>query len=260
MKPVLPISIVIPALNEEVLLPRLLRSIQDQEIHPLEVIVAVSPKTTDRTAEVAKEHKAMVVEGGIIGVARNNGAAVAKGKYLLFLDADSTLPSDFFIADLYTQFEKHKLDLASIYVDVDETELTSSRWIDRVGTKAVFQVWNTVKRLNGFLKQVFVESGTGLFVRKSVFDAVKGFKEDKEIIGEDYEFSKRIISKGYRYKVLPIKVVTSTRRYKGVSRTSKALLGAVIFGGLITLGFYNSNRIMNLGKRLYGDLGGAPKK
>jgi hypothetical protein len=38
------------------------------------------------------------------------------------------------------------------------------------------------------------------------------------------------------------------------------LLGAVIFGGLITLGFYNSSRIMNLGKRLYGDLGGAPKK
>jgi glycosyltransferase involved in cell wall biosynthesis len=93
-------SIVIPAKNEEDFLPILLESIKKQNLTNYEVIVAVSPDTTDKTVIVAEKYGAEVVVGGIQATARNNGARVAKGRYLLFLDADTRLVNRSFLADL----------------------------------------------------------------------------------------------------------------------------------------------------------------
>ena len=68
VKQSVPISIVIPTYNEEKMLPRLLKSIESQEFVPHEIIVADSPRTTDRTKEIAKEHGVILVEGGLVGI------------------------------------------------------------------------------------------------------------------------------------------------------------------------------------------------
>ncbi len=89
------LSIVIPARNEELNLPRLLSSLAAQTIRPRETIV-VDDASTDRTALVAREHGARVVASAPLPEgwrgktwACHQGAAAAAGDLFLFLDADT---------------------------------------------------------------------------------------------------------------------------------------------------------------------------
>lgn len=92
------LSIIIPAFNEEQLIPDCLKSITDSlSTHrkpgfTYEVIV-VDNNSTDNTAKLARQAGATVVFEPInqIGRARNAGAAAAVGDWLLFVDADSLL-------------------------------------------------------------------------------------------------------------------------------------------------------------------------
>jgi 4,4'-diaponeurosporenoate glycosyltransferase len=94
------LSIIIPARNEEQNLPTLLRSLAAQSIRPREIIV-VDDASTDRTAELAREHGARVVNSqplpdGWRGKtwACHQGAQAATGELLLFLDADTWFEPD----------------------------------------------------------------------------------------------------------------------------------------------------------------------
>lgn len=91
------VSVIIPARNEEHNLPRLLDSLEVQEVRPLEVLV-VDDASTDGTAEVARESGAAVITSeplprGWKGKtwACHQGAAAARGDILLFMDADTWL-------------------------------------------------------------------------------------------------------------------------------------------------------------------------
>lgn len=90
------VSIVIPAFNEERLLPATLAAVE--RARPAltargwgsEVLVCDN-NSTDRTAEIARAAGAIVVFERVnqIGRARNAGAAAARGDWLVFVDADS---------------------------------------------------------------------------------------------------------------------------------------------------------------------------
>jgi len=88
-------SVVIPAYNEEEWLPNtlaVLKETMDSLDTPGEVIV-VDNNSTDKTAQIAEGHGARVVFEPVnqISRARNVGARVADGRYLVFLDADTLL-------------------------------------------------------------------------------------------------------------------------------------------------------------------------
>src|SRR6266702_7918120 len=88
------VSIVIPTLNEEKYLPRLLMSIREQTVPPAEVIVA-DADSIDKTKQIAKSFGCIVTKGGYLPTGRNNGAKLATSELILFLDADVMLPADF---------------------------------------------------------------------------------------------------------------------------------------------------------------------
>ena len=94
-RPAQKLSVIIPARNEENNLPRLLNSLRTQPVPPEEIIV-VNDASSDRTAAVARELGATVLDApslpdGWRGKtwACQHGAAQAKGEWLLFLDADT---------------------------------------------------------------------------------------------------------------------------------------------------------------------------
>jgi glycosyltransferase involved in cell wall biosynthesis len=96
-------SLVIPAFNEEALLPRLLDSVDRARVlyrggpESIEVIVA-DDGSTDATAGIARERGCRTVAAGArrIARARNAGAREARGTILAFVDADSQVHSETF--------------------------------------------------------------------------------------------------------------------------------------------------------------------
>jgi glycosyltransferase involved in cell wall biosynthesis len=90
-------SIVIPAYNEEALLPATLdalaRAMAALADRPGEVIV-VDNGSTDRTAGLARAHGARVVcePHRQIARARNSGGRASRAQYLIFVDADTLVP------------------------------------------------------------------------------------------------------------------------------------------------------------------------
>lgn len=99
------ISLVIPARNEAALLPRLLDSVDAARARYtadgglVEVIVADNG-STDPTAALARERACRVVAVAprVIASVRNGGAAIARGAFLAFVDADMRLHPDTFTA------------------------------------------------------------------------------------------------------------------------------------------------------------------
>ncbi len=89
-------SIVIPTLNEEKYLPRLLKSIRAQKTECKFEIIIVDGFSSDRTVDVAKQFSTTVlIVKSNIAEARNIGGLYAKGRFLLFLDADTAIPQGF---------------------------------------------------------------------------------------------------------------------------------------------------------------------
>ena len=87
------ISFIIPAWNEESVLGPTLEALSIARRHvaaPSEVIV-VDDGSTDRTAEIARQHGARViaVQHRQISATRNAGARAAQGDLLIFIDADT---------------------------------------------------------------------------------------------------------------------------------------------------------------------------
>ena len=99
-RPAPSLSVIIPARNEAHNLPALLHSISAQSVRPLEIIV-VNDASTDQTIEVAVKHGATVLAteplpDGWRGKtwACQQGANVANGDVLLFVDADTWFETD----------------------------------------------------------------------------------------------------------------------------------------------------------------------
>ncbi len=93
------VSIVVPIYNVEEFLRSCLDSVKLQSYTTLEVIL-VDDGSPDSSADIAAEYadrdtrfKLYHFENGGLGAARNRGANLATGEYLLFLDSDDILPS-----------------------------------------------------------------------------------------------------------------------------------------------------------------------
>lgn len=85
------VSVVITTKNEELVIEDLLRSIKKQSYSPIEIII-IDNSSTDKTREIAKKYtKYVFKKGPERSSQRNFGAKKAKGKYILFLDADMEL-------------------------------------------------------------------------------------------------------------------------------------------------------------------------
>ncbi|MFW6250113.1 MAG: glycosyltransferase [Alkalispirochaetaceae bacterium] len=171
------VSVVIPAYNEEELLPILLDSLREQTFHDFEVIVA-DANSDDRTAAIAEEKGAQVVEGGMPARGRNAGASVAQGRFILFLDADVKVPPEF-VANVHDEMERRYADLATCEI----------RPISDVGLdKALFSLANSVVRYTA--RSEPRAPGFCIFCTKRLFDRVGGFDETITL-GEDHDFLKR---------------------------------------------------------------------
>ena len=195
------ISFVVPAHNEELLLGRTLNSIHEsarQNNVSYELIV-VNDASTDNTAAIAAENNAHVVHVELrnIGAVRNAGAKSANGEWLVFLDADTRLPTE----TLQNVLQQMQNDVtgggASVYVDPPLT------WVQRFLVVNFTFIWQRVMGL---------AAGCFMFTKKATFEEFDGFDE-QYFAAEELYFTREIKKRGTFVLVKP-PVVTSGRKLR----------------------------------------------
>jgi glycosyltransferase involved in cell wall biosynthesis len=175
------ISIVVPAFNEERLLPQSLASIRLASAAftaagwTTELIVCDN-NSTDRTAEIAAAAGAIVVFEAInqISRARNAGAARATGDWLLFVDADSFPTRDLF-ADVVAAISDGTCMAGGSTVRVDLEGLVYdagigwwnfvSRTLEWAAGSFVFCETAVFREVGGFTERLYVAEEINLFRR-----------------------------------------------------------------------------------------------
>lgn len=210
------LSIIIPTLNEEEYLPKLLDCIKKQTYKDYEIIAA-DAGSKDKTRQIAKKYGCSSVKGGLPAVGRNNGAKAAGSGILLFVDADVQFDRDF-LKNAIDEFEKKDLDAAGCYVYP-----SSSKIIDKIFF-GIFNTWT-------FATQFFYPnaSGGGIFCKKWLHNKVKGFDESIKL-SEDMDYVRRCGKFG-KFGILKCsKAYVSTRRFENEGRLRlgfKLLLSAI---------------------------------
>ncbi|MGC9037812.1 MAG: glycosyltransferase [Candidatus Micrarchaeia archaeon] len=195
-------SIVIPALNEERYLPLALDGVKRQKV-PHETIV-VDGGSTDRTVKIAKAFGARVILEKKKGAApaRNAGAKIARGKYLLFLDAD-TVPSDSLLESYVEAFKRKEVIAAT--GPILPLEKTAKRIYLGYKFVSVYFV-----KLSWLFNRPTI-NGMNFAVKKGTFEKVGGFNE-KYVTYEDWDLSHRLAKYGKFAFVNEAIVYSSARR------------------------------------------------
>ena len=97
-------SIIIPAYNEQVWLPKTIISVRKAmaAVKMDGELIVVDNNSNDNTAAIANYYGAEVVFESInqISRARNTGARHSRGKFLIFLDADTLLSEELLLSAL----------------------------------------------------------------------------------------------------------------------------------------------------------------
>ncbi len=91
------ISVVIPAYNEEKILPKNLESLNNQETLLNYEVIVVNNNSSDKTKKIAEEYGAIVIyeERQGVGWARSTGTAYARGIIIVHIDADTVVPKNY---------------------------------------------------------------------------------------------------------------------------------------------------------------------
>jgi glycosyltransferase involved in cell wall biosynthesis len=172
------ISIVIPTLTEQKIIGSTLKSLKSNLTIPHEIIVS-DGGSKDETVEIASKYadKIVVYSGTkrqTIGQGRNDGARVAQGDFLVFLDADCVIrhPDSFFrVAISNFEGSSDLVALTALLRVLPENET--------FGDKIVTNVVNSVVLFkNNVLHKAEVPGGEFQMVPKKAFDQVGGYNEE----------------------------------------------------------------------------------
>lgn len=204
------ISIIIPTLNEEHHLTKTLEQLQTIKETEYECIIS-DGGSTDRTVEIAASFTPHVVvyqdkKRQTIAHARNLGAKQAGGEYLVFIDADVTIPNPdtFFKTILHTFAQDPALLAITTSVHVDKPH---RRFADTLLFGLVNGVYYIINNILG------LGAATGEFqmIRRRAFERIGGFNE-KLVAYEDNEIFIRLAKTGKTRLLSNLTIYHSGRR------------------------------------------------
>lgn len=228
------ISIIIPTLNEEKLLPKLLDQLSEASLkqkYQYEIIIS-DGGSKDKTIEIAKKYTDKIIIHNKpvrqkISEGKNQGYKLATGDILVFLCADCRIDNlDKFFSYLY-EFKNSKFEAATFWFEVFPEEQKISDKIFHFFNN--WYIWMLNKIFNNGMGR-----GECQVVKKNIFEKLNGFNEEL-VGGEDYDFYTRIKKNGNIDINFSIKVYESPRRYRKYG-----------YLRILWLWFKNSLRVFNL--------------
>jgi len=216
------ISFVIPAYNEEKLLPQCIDSVLRElarGTYDSEIIV-VDNASNDRTSEVAIEYREVRVvreERKGLTYARQAGFTASTGDVIANIDADTMLTPDW-IRTVFATFERDDriVALSGPYIYYDLSSF------DRFLVKGFYFGGYLAHLLNQYVLHTGAMLQGGNFVlRRDALEKIGGFDTSIAFYGEDTDIARRISKTGKVVWTFKLPMYTSGRRLKkeGVVRT-----------------------------------------
>ena len=200
----IPVSIIIPVLNEEGSIKSLLQQLQTYRQQGHEIIV-VDGGSTDKTVSLSEllSDKVITSESGR-ATQMNNGAAHSENDILWFLHAD-TLISDKAIEKIQQALNKNDWGRFNVKLS---------------GSNILFRLIEKMMNVRSCLTGI-ATGDQGIFVKKHVFNVVNGYPDIP--LMEDIEISKKLklISRPICIKEI---LTTSSRRWEEKGILSTVLL------------------------------------
>lgn len=246
-------SIIIPTLNEENYLPKLLKDLSKQLNKNFEIIV-VDGYSEDKTKIAAKQFsgKFPIHFYGVLkrnlSYQRNYGASKALGKYLVFLDADARI-SPVFIKNLETEIvkSKHLIYLPKMIPGGGDY---SDKILFKLANLLVEISQNTPKPL---------ATGSAMVFNNDFFHLIGGYNDkshDKKIFfPEDHEIIMRARKSGVKAKVAKrVQFRFSLRRMEKEGKLSVLRKYILMVVEMTLRGKTNSNSSYEMGGHMYKDI------
>ena len=179
------ISIIIPTLNEEKFLPRLLESLASQTQKDFEVVV-VDGSSKDKTVAIAKTFakklpnlQVIVSDKASLPLQRNIGAKATSGEWLIFIDADIVL---------FPQF----IERVNQYIKTNHPSLFTAWWkpdSEKSHDAILTLLANMMLELSVVLHKPF-PPGPLTAMTRTVYTRVGGYDE-RHAFNEDMDFGIR---------------------------------------------------------------------
>lgn len=197
-------SIVIPAFNEETLLPSTLsaltaamRAVSDRRGE----CILVDNDSTDRTAQIAADAGLRVVHEPHrqISKARNTGAAASTGECLIFIDADTWLTPEHLRGALDALQAGYCGGGARLKLDASGVDMYLAQ-----------ALWGAISRTRHWA------AGSFIYCQRQTFQDIGGFDESR-YVAEDVVFSidlNRWARKNRSsVRILPTPIISSARKF-----------------------------------------------
>lgn len=211
------ISIIIPARDEEKNLQLLLKDLQAQSVKPLEII-CVNDDSSDGTAQVAESFSATLINlhnkpDGWTGKtwACQNGADMAAGSLLLFLDADVMLGKDG-LSRLIRAYQS-----CECIISVQPLHVTKKLY------EQLSLVFNLVQiAANGTSlpwKTNIGVHGPVLLIPKADYEKIGGHESVRQCVVEDIAFGQKLQENDLPYQLFMGDEDVSYRMYPGGLRS-----------------------------------------
>jgi len=222
-------SIIVPAFNEEALLGATLDRLNQiiAAIPEVGEVIVTDNNSTDRTADIAREHGARVVFEPFqqIATSRNSGGKISTADYLFFVDAD-TLVTEALI--------RESLDL------LKSGTVSGGGALARFspGTRNEKAAQRMVAFWEFLAKRFRWACGAFVFCRRDAFVALGGFNE-KLYASEEIHYSRCVRqwgkSRGMEFIILNHYIETSPRKMEwfGLWGVFKMILPILLFPWLV---------------------------
>lgn len=204
-------SLIVPVFNRPQEADELLQSLVLQSDRDFEVII-VEDGSTEKCEHIVDSYSEKLpvsyfyIPNGGPGQARNFGATKAKGEYIIVLDSDCILPSDY--------IRSVKAEIASSGADAFGGPDRASENFTPIQKAINYSMTSffTTGGIRGGKKKIdkFYPRSFNMGIRKEVYDDLGGFSRMR--FGEDIDFSIRIYQKGCKVCLFPSAWVYHKRR------------------------------------------------
>jgi glycosyltransferase involved in cell wall biosynthesis len=218
------ISIIIPTLNEERYIGRILTSLKNQTFRDFEVIL-VDAHSDDNTRVIAKQYDFVKVVNSKernISYQRDLGVTMANFRRLLFMDADGYVKPAF-LEKAMNEIKRKKIIVAGCYIYPDSRD-----WFYRIAY-FVFRSW--IKFVSKIRPPKI--NGAGLFSTKEMHEKIGGFNQ-KITFAEDYDYALRARKFCRTNFLKSVRLYTSVRRFETEGKIRTAFR-YILMGIYITL-------------------------